>query len=225
MYWNKDAQLSELSTAEKALNELLQGIEEGRYVPGQRIIAGELSRKLNMSRAPVREAIHVLAGEGIVELTTNYGARIRELSPMDLIHGMQLLQAVGALGLEEGVPNLASPKLHKLVKRELDKIRKAGEQKQSYIWFRALIDFHILINDISKNPYLNNQVFNRIHHTFFCRELAKKLPGIHWKKYIRNYEKIGDAVLAVDNKLAVSKYNSHMKWATNVLRKEYLGPL
>ena len=59
---------------------ILSRIKEGRYIPGQYLIAGDLMEELKLSKAPVREAIHVLVGEGVIELLQNRSARIRSLS-------------------------------------------------------------------------------------------------------------------------------------------------
>lgn len=198
-------------------------IRQGRYVPGQRLVAGDVARELNVSRAPVREAIHVLAGEGVVELTPNQGARIVCLTAMDLIHGMLLLKAVGALGIEYACPLMSQPANRSVVKAKAKEVFEAGDTRQPYPWFTGLIELHRLFNTISGNPYLNLQVFGRLHLVYFNRALSEKLPGRHWEKYVANYHQIVDLVLAGDARKAVAAFNSHMTWAIDGLRKEYLA--
>jgi len=53
---------------------------EGRYSPGQRLIEATLARELGVSRIPVREALRVLAGEGLVEVRARRGAVMAALS-------------------------------------------------------------------------------------------------------------------------------------------------
>jgi len=211
------------SSVELVLNKLLDGIRQGRYVPGQRLVAGDVARELNVSRAPVREAIHVLAGEGVVELTPNQGARIVCLTAMDLIHGMLLLKAVGALGIEYACPLMSQPANRSAVKAKAKEVFEAGGTRQPYPWFTGLIELHRLFNTISGNPYLNLQVFGRLHLVYFNRALSEKLPGRHWEKYVANYHQIVDLVLAGDARKAVAAFNSHMTWAIDGLRKEYLA--
>ena len=57
------------SSVERVLDEFLDKVRSGRYVPGQRLVAGDVARDLGCSRAPVREALHMLAGEGVLEMT------------------------------------------------------------------------------------------------------------------------------------------------------------
>lgn len=211
------------SSVELVLNQLLEGIRQGRYVPGQRLVAGDVAKELSVSRAPVREAIHVLAGEGVVELTPNQGARIVRLTPMDLIHGMLMLKAVGALGIEYACPQMSKPANRSAVKSMAKQVFEAGESRQPYPWFTGLIELHRLFNTISENPYLNQQVFGRLHLVYFNRALSEKLPGRHWEKYVANYHQIVDLVLEGDARKAVAAFNAHMNWAIDGLHKEYLG--
>lgn len=48
---------------------------------GERLIAAEIAQRLGSSTNPVREALHQLRGEGLVEILPNRGARVRELGP------------------------------------------------------------------------------------------------------------------------------------------------
>jgi len=210
------------SSVERVLEHLLDGIRKGQYVPGQRLVAGEVASELKVSRAPVREALHVLAGEGVVELLQNQGARIVRLTAMDLVHGMLMLKAVGALGVEYACAAMAIPANRNLVRAKAREVFAAGESRQPYVWFTQLIALHQLFNELSENPYLNQQVFGRLHLVYFNRALSEKLPGRHWKKYVANYHRIIDAVLEGDTRRAVAAFGSHMNWAIDGLRKEYL---
>ena len=212
------------SSVETVLREFLAEIEQGGLVPGQRVIAGEIAKKLQVSRSTVREAIHVLAGEGVLELTKNLGARVRALPPEDLVHGMQLLRAVGALGLELAARHMDVPENRKRVEREMAKIERIGASRQPYHWFIGLIDFHRVINDIGGNHYLNSQVFDGRHLPFFCRALAGPLPGTHWPKYVRNYQRVGQALLDGPANAAAALYEQHMNWAIALLENEFIRP-
>ncbi len=210
------------TSVDRVLDEFLERVRSGRYVPGQRLIAGDVARELSCSRAPVREALHVLAGEGVLEMTPNQGARIRELTPQDLVHGMLLLKAVGALGIEHAAPKMHLASNVKRIKAQAKTVFAAAERRQPYPWFTGLIELHKEINDISGNLYLNRQVFGRAHLVFFNRELAERLPGRHWDRYVRNYEIIIDALLAGEPRKTRSAFTGHMSWAIDLLRKEYL---
>ncbi len=58
-------------------------IVEGRLKPGERIAELEVAKTLGVSRTPVREALKVLASEGLVELLQLRGAVVKGFTPKD----------------------------------------------------------------------------------------------------------------------------------------------
>src|SRR6185437_11592232 len=87
------------SLVQSVYEVLMQGMDEGVYLPGQRIKAAELAKRLGLSRAPVREALHVLAGQGVVEMLPDKGAVLRVLSISELIQMYEVMGAVNTLGV------------------------------------------------------------------------------------------------------------------------------
>jgi len=67
--------------AEAVLRHLARDIIAGRLRPRQRLIEERLSEELGVSRSPVREAIHRLAAEGLVDLVARRGAFVADLTP------------------------------------------------------------------------------------------------------------------------------------------------
>ena len=67
-----------------AYDEIRQAIVEGRYPPGQRLIEQRVAEEFSLSRTPVREAIKMLAAEGLVSTEMNRGAVVRRLRVEDI---------------------------------------------------------------------------------------------------------------------------------------------
>ena len=65
------------------VSRLRDMIIEGLIAVGARIHEGQLCEQLGISRTPLREALKVLASEGLVELVPNRGAVVRRLTPKD----------------------------------------------------------------------------------------------------------------------------------------------
>ncbi len=78
----------------ETLSRLRDYIVEGNIPDGGRILERELCELLGISRTPLREALKVLAAEGIVDLLPNKGARFRALSESDLV---ELFDVMGGL--------------------------------------------------------------------------------------------------------------------------------
>lgn len=64
----------------RVVDELRQRILTQRLKPGERLVEGRLAEELGVSRNPVREAIRVLASEGLVAVNARRGASVVNLS-------------------------------------------------------------------------------------------------------------------------------------------------
>lgn len=62
------------------VRDILQGLAEGRYAPGQRLAEPDLMARYGVGRSTVREALGRLAAGGVVAQTPHKGAQIRLLS-------------------------------------------------------------------------------------------------------------------------------------------------
>ena len=82
------------SLHDETLTRLRDHIVEGKLPDGGRIPERQLCEMLGISRTPLREALKVLAAEGLVELLPNRGARVRPLSERDLA---ELFDVMGGL--------------------------------------------------------------------------------------------------------------------------------
>lgn len=68
--------LSRPSLHEELVERLRSAIVEGQLKPGAKVPERELCEGLGVSRTPLREALKVLAREGLVVLSPNRGARV-----------------------------------------------------------------------------------------------------------------------------------------------------
>ena len=64
--------------------ELRQAILGGRLKPGDRLVEERLAEEYGVSRNPIREAIRVLASEGLIEVTARRGATVVKLSEQEI---------------------------------------------------------------------------------------------------------------------------------------------
>lgn len=72
-----------VNSVDAAASLIRKGIREGRFAPGQRLIARDLADLSDGTVGPFREALFRLAGEGLVTLHPNRGAAVRTLSRDD----------------------------------------------------------------------------------------------------------------------------------------------
>ncbi|MQA03276.1 MAG: GntR family transcriptional regulator [Streptosporangiales bacterium] len=71
--------------SEVAYQALRSAIVEGRIRPGDRIVEQRVAAQLDLSRTPVREAVRMLAADGLVLATRHRGAIVRTLGRNDVL--------------------------------------------------------------------------------------------------------------------------------------------
>jgi DNA-binding GntR family transcriptional regulator len=79
-----DGELESHSLVDLALDRLSREILSGRTDPGERLVEEQLTRRLGISRAPLREALRLLAQQGLVEHIPRRGVRVATLSDDDV---------------------------------------------------------------------------------------------------------------------------------------------
>ncbi|HUN10129.1 MAG TPA: GntR family transcriptional regulator [Aggregatilineales bacterium] len=77
-------QIHNKSLREHVLEMLHGAIVNGELKPGQALVEAELASQLGVSRAPVREAINILATQGLVEVVPYRGTTVKKLSRKDV---------------------------------------------------------------------------------------------------------------------------------------------
>ena len=132
--------------AAAVFREVVQGLYEGRYVPGQRLVESDLSAAYGVSRSTVREALAQLAAEGIVQLSPHRGAQVHRLTRAEADEILVLLETLTGLAARLAAArtdNAAATARFAASLETLLKFENAGEgeafQRARNEYFRALV--------------------------------------------------------------------------------------
>jgi DNA-binding GntR family transcriptional regulator len=91
------ARLNRRTLHDELIDRLRTLIVEGQLAPGVRIHESQLGSALGVSRTPLREALKVLASEGLVELVPGRGAVVKKLTAADVREMLDVLTALETL--------------------------------------------------------------------------------------------------------------------------------
>lgn len=119
------------------MRDILAGLGEGRFVPGQRLSEPDLMARYGVGRSTVREALGRLAAGGMVVQAPHRGAHIPRLTrrgARDVLRVAQTLLALAARQAAENVGTGADPA--PLIAAAADYARDPGARTRYY---RALI--------------------------------------------------------------------------------------
>jgi len=207
-----------LSSRERVIRRLVEDIQSGKIVPGQRLITGEVADEIGISHGPVREALHQLAGEGLLELMKNRGARVRQLSTVNLLEGVQILQSVGSLAIRLAAQREPTDQQLAELRAITVQIADAGAERDARKFFAAVSRSHRKMNEIAGNSFLN-PVLNRLHLEIFNAQLAEIIPG-NWETYVANYAELAQIALSGHSNYALleKKLVAHFDWVLTLLQ-------
>lgn len=94
------------SKSERAYTHIRDGILEGTYSPGYRLVLSTIASELDMSVVPVREAIRRLEAEGLVNYERNVGACVRMIDETRYANAMEVLAVLEGVGTAQSAPYL-----------------------------------------------------------------------------------------------------------------------
>ncbi len=68
-----------ISIRKKVYTALREHVLDGSFPPGERLVESRIAEQIKTSRTPVREALHLLEGEGLLESIPRAGYRVKSL--------------------------------------------------------------------------------------------------------------------------------------------------
>lgn len=145
------------SAVGRVIAHIQNGIREGYFAPGQRLIEGDLQIALKVSRGPIREAIRRLAADRVVEIELYKGARVRRISATEIKAIYEIREVLEGLACRLAAQNFRKSdiRLQKLEKN-FDKTFDGTAQE----FLRYNEQFHKLIVEMSGNEELQRLVEN-----------------------------------------------------------------
>jgi DNA-binding GntR family transcriptional regulator len=132
---------------------LRKALLEGRFQPGEELSDAALAGELHVSRGPVREALLVLAEEGLVVLNHHRGFAVPRLGRKDLEQIAQARRPLEVLTLELAREHVRPPDLERL-KELKDQLLTAFRTAGMRVCATPDMAFHSLIWELSGNPWL-----------------------------------------------------------------------
>lgn len=117
----------------------------GREAPGARLVEARLAEIAGVSRSPVREALRILAREGLVEIVPRIGAQVVQIGAADVRDLYECRLLIEPRCTRDAVEVLTSADLSELdaIRLAMERAVAVGDQKtflaENASYFRALV--------------------------------------------------------------------------------------
>lgn len=160
------------SAKENAFNQIQQWIIEGTLKPGEKLNDSELAEALGVSRTPIRESLQLLEVQGFVKMYPGKATQVTEVKKESIKDLLPPLASLQALSAELAISHL-NDEVIKLLERTNERFAEAIHSKNYFSALRIDEEFHQIIVDTAKNPYIHNIVadWHMLEDYFFITPL------------------------------------------------------
>lgn len=173
---------------EAAYAALRERIISGELQPGAPLSERVLCEALEVSRTPLREAIKILAREGLVEISATRRARVATVTLDEAANLLTLLAALEGLSGEQACLKVLGPDIDELEQLQAA-MRASYEQDDLPSYFELNQAIHLKILAVADNRVLS-EMFNNLNARL--RHVRRRLtptPG-RWLQAVTEHEQM-----------------------------------
>ncbi|MGE4534134.1 GntR family transcriptional regulator [Halomonas sp.] len=179
-------------------DRLRELIEQGELAPGERISEKQLCERFGVSRTPLREALKVLASEGLVELLPNRGSRVVRLTLKTVKDTYDLMAALEGLSGELACQHISDEGIATI--RQLhDTMLVHYRERELARYFQVNQRIHEAIMTASGNEVLQ-EMYDNLSQRVKRVRYSKKMTDDFWRRAVQDHEEMITALEARDGK-------------------------
>ena len=199
--------------ASKLRELIFDGVLEGE----SRIPEKVLCERFGISRTPLREALKVLAREGLICLLPNRGARVNKITPQDIDEVFPVMGALEAVAGEVSCQKISDEGIAEIraFHYQMALHHTRGERLE-YFQLNQLI--HEKILEAAENPTLT-QVYKGLSGRIRRARYIANIPQHRWDQAMHEHEKILEALVARDGKKLGDLLKSHLLNKSEVVKR------
>ncbi|MEU3554248.1 GntR family transcriptional regulator [Streptomyces fragilis] len=199
------------------LAELRSAITGGRLRPGEPIRQDALAARLEVSRVPLREALKILEGEGLVEHKVHRGYFVTELSLDDLREVYRIRELLEAEAVRRAAARTDADLLT-VLERAQSEVERAGGSGDVTAMADANRRFHFALFDASGMPRLVRLIGTLWDSTDAYRSLYYAEPP-NRERVVDEHHAVLDALRAGDTDEALRLLDRHRAHAVTRLER------
>jgi DNA-binding GntR family transcriptional regulator len=206
-----------VTTVERIAEELRRGIKTGRFAPGQRLIEADLTRLLNVSRGPLREAMARLAGDGLVRIEPNRGVTVRTLTRAEVASIAAIREMLEGLAARLAAENIDRNGHRAEFKRAWQEMSSERARSNPGDYVDANERFHTTIVRIGGNAPLE-QLLEQLRTPLFRFQFGSRFTMVNLGRGHEDHNAIAEAILAGAADAAERAMRRHLRNSTKLIQ-------
>lgn len=181
---------------QKVASRLRTLIVDDELPPLSRILEKELCEQFGISRTPLREALKILAAEGLVELLPNRGAIVTDATPEALMEKFEVVAVLEGLAARNVCTHASKSQISRLVAKNADMIRyfQANDVAR---YHKSNIEFHKLLVRTSGNSTII-ELHERLIVFLLRARYRSKLSAQLSREFVDDHIALEEAIVAGD---------------------------
>lgn len=184
-------------------------IVESQLVPGSKVPEKTLCEQFNVSRTPMREALKVLAAEGLVRLEPNRGAWVTPVTIEEVNEVFPILTVLEALSGELACNLITDPEIQE-VRRLHDNMMQSYRDRDLAAYFKTNQEIHRAILLGARNNTLTNScqaLSARMQRARYVANMSEE----RWAEAVSEHEQIIKMLEARDGRRLSIVLVEHMR--------------
>jgi DNA-binding GntR family transcriptional regulator len=206
--------------AERIAERLSRLIVNGELAPGTRLVETDLARRLNVSRAPIREAIRALEPLGLVTKRSRRGARVVDLAARDVKEIYEVKTMLDGLAAR-----LAA---ERITDAEIGRLSALHERMQQLVWHgnrdgyaATSREFHDTIIEAGRNSRLI-RMYDAMSQQIWWLGTMVMTRSDRSETSMREHADLLDALRARDGKRAQEAAEHHARRGGEFFFEQFL---
>jgi len=196
-------------------------IVQGELSPGERVPERELCERFGISRTPFREALKVLATEGLIDLQHHRGAVISRVTGHDVDDMFQVMGVLEALAGELACQRASDTEIVAIEQSHEQMLHHYREHDLSG-YFQLNQRIHESIMQAAGNPVLANLYATLSVRIRRARYMAN-LSQARWDQAVAEHEEILNALKRRDGGRLGRLLRDHLLHKADVIKAVLLG--
>jgi DNA-binding GntR family transcriptional regulator len=205
---NSKSLLSPRPLYEEVAERLRTSIFSHEFAPGSWIDEQAIAKEYGISRTPMREAIKILAAEGLITMKMRRGAYVTEVSKSDLNQIFTVLALLEGQACRETALKASEGQLEALDSIHM-KLERAAADRDLEQFFAINQSFHDKLQEISNNPWMK-RVIDDLRKVLKLQRRDSLSKRGRLESSLVEHRKILSALLARDAELSEKLMKEHL---------------
>ncbi|SOY68587.1 putative transcriptional regulator, GntR family [Cupriavidus taiwanensis] len=190
------------------VDHLRNFIVEGVLAPGMKLNERELCETLGISRTPLREALKVLAAEGLIEISPNRGASVSRMTETEAWEAFELMSGLEAFAGELACERITAPELAEI--KALHYAMLACHARNDLPgYYSRNQEIHDRIAAAARNQTLL-QTYLTLNRRLKAMRFRSNYQTEKWDRAVHDHEEMIRALEARDGKRLASILRQHL---------------